>query len=389
MLLPAIFFIWNLKPVFDYSLKSSPIFATGATFALLTAACLFSILTSKTKPTVGKAWILLGIYFMYASVSAPLGHSETPIKDIINLSFNFLLFSTIYLRRKTLNTNAITIALSLTSPILLLCTILTGTSEDGRFGDIESFHPNVVSVQVSIAVIASISLMANRTKPIAALTLTVAGLLCLLLLKSKTSIAALILSITIYIIFRTNSSIKRRALYLIIFTIIAASSLYLTQSLYLEYLTGYTEKSDGKLLYTFTGRTLIWEATLSSENLSIIGNGINAFSSSGPQIAAIKLYSAHNEILNQYFNFGIIGVLFFLTFYSTALLQVRRLGACSNQGVAYSFCFVCLSYFLFRSTLEAPVYYFSLPTLIFSLFFADKKSSHHTKADQVRNTRPR
>src|SRR5690606_25409864 len=85
--------------------------------------------------------------------------------------------------------------------------------------------------------------------------------------------------------------------------------------LYYDYLAHYVFVLDGKPLFTLTGRTLIWQELIQGAYMNFFGNGLSAFDLRGPQPFPNIIYSAHNELLNQIFAFGLFGGIFIISCY--------------------------------------------------------------------------
>jgi O-antigen ligase len=70
---------------------------------------------------------------------------------------------------------------------------------------------------------------------------------------------------------------------------------------------------------------MIWHDTWAMIQQKLwIGYGLMSFRDIGPQIAAVRLVHAHNEWLQIWFSYGLIGLLLAVGFYLSFLYQASR-----------------------------------------------------------------
>ena len=119
----------------------------------------------------------------------------------------------------------------------------------------------------------------------------------------------------------------------IIFVILGTISLYLTYDYAIQHIEYYFyEAGGGRMWGTLSGRTMLWPATweMILEN-PILGHGLLSFRSQGPQIFFVTSNTAHNELLQQWFTLGILGVALTVLIYAT---HFGQLGVSTIRGKA-------------------------------------------------------
>ena len=76
---------------------------------------------------------------------------------------------------------------------------------------------------------------------------------------------------------------------------------------------------------TLTGRTLIWAVSLEyAIKKPILGNGFYSYRFVVPPFGTFEAQQAHDELLQQFFSFGAIGVLLTIALYWAFFRQIRR-----------------------------------------------------------------
>ncbi|CAI1766683.1 Lipid A core - O-antigen ligase and related enzymes [Serratia fonticola] len=384
-LITTYFFIWNIKPVFDFLFNFNPILGTALYTILLfliTTVLFFSVFGNNKR--IDFIWFFFFFFTFYIAVSALWGYSEEPLKDLSNIFVSFYMFTVLLISREYIyvGRKMIVEGLALSIVPLTIIMLIIGVDVDGRYGNIESFHPNVVSVYMAIAAFSASALLFGKYKRALNLCLISLSVFSLLMMKSKSTIGVLIISFALYFLIGMKIKLWKKIWYFLLFVLFISLFLYLAKDLYLPYLDEYSTLGDGKLVFTLTGRTLIWENIIFGGYLSFFGNGVNSFVYHGPQIAEITLHSAHNEFLNNSFNYGILGAFFYISFYLYVYRQVSKV---RSKGISEDymrfdslFCFMAFSYFFSRSFVEAPVYYFNLPLEILVIIMAMRRGNEST-----------
>jgi exopolysaccharide production protein ExoQ len=193
---------------------------------------------------------------------------------------------------------------------------LSPTMQDLRPGDDEYFSPNAIALICAFGVfIAQYLSRSQRSWNVAAVFLSIT----LLRTLSKTTIVAFIAGEALLLI--RDSAITRRKL----LAIVAASGLVVAAfwKLIEAYFEIYT--TTGNEAETLTGRVGIWNYTLeSSLEHPWIGHGFHSFRNVVPAFGVFEAWHAHNELLQLFYTYGIVGLLLFIAVYGSLYLQLRR-----------------------------------------------------------------
>jgi len=147
---------------------------------------------------------------------------------------------------------------------------------------------------------------------------------------SKTTIAAFIAGEALLLI--RDSAITRRKL----LAIVAAAGLVVAAfwRLIEAYFELYT--TTGNEAETLTGRVGIWNYTLESAlEHPWIGHGFHSFRNVVPAFGVFEAWHAHNELLQLFYTYGIVGLLLFIAVYGSLYLQLRRRASVSDKALFY------------------------------------------------------
>jgi O-antigen ligase len=171
---------------------------------------------------------------------------------------------------------------------------------------------------------------------------------------SKTTIVAFVIA-QVYLLFRDKSITRRTKLYVVAATAIVCA---LFSGLLVSYMDAYS--STGNSPETLTGRLSIW-AYISDEAITMpwIGHGFYSVWKVIPPFAGgeFEARHAHNEMLQQFYLFGVSGLVLLGGLYGS-LFRLSRKG----QSAALKTFFVTLLLFtIIRGFAEAEAYDFSLP----------------------------
>jgi len=203
---------------------------------------------------------------------------------------------------------------------------LSPTMQDLRPGDDEYFSPNAIALICAFGVfIAQYLGRSHRSWNVAAAFLSVT----LLRTLSKTTIAAFIAGEALLLL--RDSAITRRKL----LAIVAAAGLVVAAfwRLIEAYFEVYT--TTGNEAETLTGRVGIWDYTLeSSLEHPWIGHGFHSFRNVVPAFGVFEAWHAHNELLQLFYTYGIVGLLLFIAVYGSLYLQLRR-ASVSDKALFY------------------------------------------------------
>jgi exopolysaccharide production protein ExoQ len=199
------------------------------------------------------------------------------------------------------------------------------TMPDLRLGNEELFHPNFIAMICVFGTLMALHLAHQNTNwrwPAFWLTLT------LIRTISKTSIVAFLIAMTFYLFKETALTRATKVKIAIAGAVILAS----LSGLLAQYLDTYTEGADPS---TLTGRTILWA---SSWDLAIekplFGHGFYAYRFLIPPLGTFEAGHAHNELLQQFFALGALGVLVVIGMYGAMFMQVRRAPRSSLKTLA-------------------------------------------------------
>jgi oligosaccharide repeat unit polymerase len=180
---------------------------------------------------------------------------------------------------------------------------------------------------------------------------------------SKTTIIAFLLSQTFLLAVSRN--IPRRTKLLVSAGALVIVAVF--SGLLLSYVTDYA--STGSQAETLSGRLGIW-AIMLVEGLERpwFGHGFhsvwNVIPPYGPEHFEIR--HAHNELLQQFYAYGLAGVVLFFGIYTSFFLEIRRLA----RGPFRTFLLSFLMFILVRGIADTEVFDLSLPLWMIIVFSA-------------------
>jgi oligosaccharide repeat unit polymerase len=184
---------------------------------------------------------------------------------------------------------------------------------------------------------------------------------------SKTTIVAFLLSETILL--AASRNIPRRTKILV--TISAFLIVLLFSSLLISYVEDYatSDAAGYSEADSLSGRLGIW-ALMGSEAIERpwLGHGFHSVWNVIPPFGKdrFEIRHAHNELLQQFYAYGVVGVLLFFGIYVSFYRQIRRL----PRGTLRTFLFSFLVFILIRGLADTEVFDLSLPLWMIILFSA-------------------
>lgn len=194
---------------------------------------------------------------------------------------------------------------------------LSPTMQDLRPGDNDFFSPNAIGFTCAFGVFLTQYL--NRTVghwKFAAIFLSVTLLRSL----SKTTIIAFLISEALLLI-RDKSVSRKNKIALAIGAMLVFAAFW---GLIEAYYTVYT--NTGNEAETLTGRIGIWAFVLErSLERPWLGHGFHSFRNVIPPFGTFEAWHAHNELLQQFYAYGVVGVLLVAALYTSFYRQVKRL----------------------------------------------------------------
>jgi exopolysaccharide production protein ExoQ len=203
---------------------------------------------------------------------------------------------------------------------------LSPTMQDLRPGDDEYFSPNAIALICAFGVfIAQYLSRSHRSWNIAAVLLSIT----LLRTLSKTTIAAFIAGEALLLV-RDSAITRRKLLAIVVTSGLVVAAFWRLIAAYFEVYT-----TTGNEAETLTGRVGIWNYTLESAlEQPWIGHGFHSFRNVVPAFGVFEAWHAHNELLQLFYTYGIVGLLLFIAVYGSLYLQLRR-ASVSDKALFY------------------------------------------------------
>lgn len=194
---------------------------------------------------------------------------------------------------------------------------LSPTMQDLRLGDNDFFSPNAIGFTCAFGVFLAQYL--NRSEghwKVAAVFLSVT----LLRTLSKTTIIAFLVSETLLLVRDTSLNRKNKVALTIGTLLVFAAFWGLIEAYYIVYTNAGNEAE------TLTGRIGIWAFVLErSLERPLIGHGFHSFRNVIPAFGTFEAWHAHNELLQQFYAYGVAGVLLVGSLYASFYRQIKRL----------------------------------------------------------------
>ena len=233
--------------------------------------------------------------------------------------------------------------------IAFLAWILPSQS-DLRLGDEEYLGPNQIGYACAFAVFFAQYLMRRGDKRF----LIPALLLAVTLLRSlsKTTLIAFVAGQAL-LLFRDRSLSKKAKLY------ISASGVLIV-TVFWGLLTAYYDvyTHAGNQSETLTGRIGIW-AYILNEALQQpwIGHGFHSVWKVIPPFGPFEARHAHNELLQQFYAYGVVGVAILIALYWNVCREIRKI----SEGSLKTLFLAMLLFVLVRGLADTEVFDLSLP----------------------------
>jgi O-antigen ligase len=238
------------------------------------------------------------------------------------------------------------------SCVLAAIAWLLPAAEDLRLGDLDYFNTNQIGNLCALSIFAC-SFLANRNQG----RWRVASAVLLLTLIRSLSKSTLVAFIAAQIYrFLSDRSMGRRKK--ILLSVCAVGVVLAFWGLVEAYTAIYT--TAGNQTETLTGRTAIWAWTLNAAlNRPWFGNGIDAMWKVAPPFGGDLFEARHaeNELLQQFFAYGMAGVIMLAGVYGAFWRSVQRMCAGSERSILTSL----LIYVLVRGFAEAEPFDLLLP----------------------------
>jgi exopolysaccharide production protein ExoQ len=189
------------------------------------------------------------------------------------------------------------------------------STQDLRLGDEDFLHPNALGFLFSIAILLAAYLARKSTLwtwPALFLGATLIRTL------SKSAIIAFVAAFGFSLVRDSTLSRKIKTWIGIAAGLIIASLWGLLEAYLITYSQGIGPE-------TLTGRTLIWAVSLEyALKKPILGNGFYSYRFVVPPFGTFEAQQAHDELLQQFFSLGAVGVLLAIALYWLFFRQIRR-----------------------------------------------------------------
>lgn len=221
---------------------------------------------------------------------------------------------------------------------------------DLRLGDEELLGPNQIGYACAFAFFLAQYLIRQKerfwTIPAVFLALT------LLRSLSKTTIVAF-MAAQIFFLFRDRSISRQNKILLIGAAILVTAMFWgLLESYYVVY------ENEGNQAETLTGRVGIWGYFLEqSVEMPWIGHGFHSVWKVIPPFEEFEARHAHNELLQQFYAYGVAGVGMLIALYGSFYRQVRKLAV----GPQKTFFLGLLLFIVIRGFADTEAFDLSLP----------------------------
>jgi exopolysaccharide production protein ExoQ len=208
---------------------------------------------------------------------------------------------------------------------IALITWLSPTMPDLRPGNDDFFSPNAIALICAFGVFfAQYLSRSQRSWNFAAILLAIT----LLRTLSKTTIVAFAVA-EAFLLIRDRAISRRKLL-----AILASSGLVIAAfwNLIQAYFEVYT--TTGNEAETLTGRVGVWDYVYEqSLEKPWIGHGFHSFRNVVPAFGTFEPWHAHNELLQLFYTYGIVGLLLFIVVYGSLYLQLHRLPRSSHKAL--------------------------------------------------------
>ncbi|WP_158615525.1 O-antigen ligase [Acidipila sp. EB88] len=210
--------------------------------------------------------------------------------------------------------------------LIALCGWLMPTQYDLRLGDEDYFNSNSICNVCVFAVVFAQYLMRTRQARWGVATLFL--VLTILRSLSKSTITAFLVA-EIYLVLSDNAMSRRTKKWLTIGAIAAALIFW---GLFKAYYDFYT--TNGNQAETLTGRTAIWTfAAAGVLESPWIGHGFDSMWNVVPAFGTFEARHAENELLEQLYSYGAVGLLVLCGVYGALFRNIRRMGSPASRVI--------------------------------------------------------
>ncbi len=259
---------------------------------------------------------------------------------------------------------------------------LLPAQSDLRLGDEELLGPNAIGYLCAFALFFAQFLAREKDGKWGTTSLLLG--VTLLRSLSKTTIIAFLAG-EAFLLLRDKSMSRRTKVLLILG---AAAMVASFSGLLSSYYDIYTNA--GNQAETLTGRLGLWTYFLAEAvQQPWIGHGFHSVWKVVPPFGADQFEArhAHNELLQQFYAYGVVGVFMFAGIYGSLWLQLRKLSARPRK----TFFFAFLLFVLVRGLADTDAFDLSLPLwsiILISMLASHEGANGHSMATVPTPTRP-
>jgi exopolysaccharide production protein ExoQ len=231
---------------------------------------------------------------------------------------------------------------------------LMPAQSDLRLGDEELLGANQIGYLCGFAFFFAQYLMREGKERLGVPALLLA--VTLLRTLSKTTIAAFLVAEG-FLLIRDKSISRKSRIMILLATAVVVAALW---GLLTSYFEIYTNAGTGNQSETLTGRLGIWAYILAEAvQQPWIGHGFDSVWKVIPPFGADQFEAAHahNELIQQFYAYGLVGVGLFAAYYASLYRHIRRLA----RGPFRTFCSAFLLFVLVRGFADTERFDLSLP----------------------------
>jgi exopolysaccharide production protein ExoQ len=208
---------------------------------------------------------------------------------------------------------------------IALITWLSPTMPDLRPGNDDFFSPNAIALICAFGVFFAQFLSRSAQSWNWAATLLAITLLRTL---SKTTIVAFVVG-EAFLLTRDRAISRRKLLVILLSSGLVIAAFWRLIQAYFEVYT-----TTGNEAETLTGRVGIWDYVYEqSWEKPWIGHGFHSFRNVVPAFGVFEPWHAHNELLQLFYSYGMVGLVLFVVVYGSLYLQLHRMPRSSHKAL--------------------------------------------------------
>ena len=352
--------------------QRAPVVGTVIVVVLTLMIALFaSTLPKDSDPELPDAWKWIKIYLLLSVISLCWTSGDKTSAAgylLITLAETYTVWRLLWCKDRTgiLHDSMRGLAYGALFIGLLALTAI-GQAEGSRIGNDDFLHPNMVGYSISLGLFASVWLWrATFYKRWAAVSTICFAML--LRSFSKTSIVASCFALAIYFIFFLKVRFRTKVAIALSASIVVLVLLPLLLTYFDEFVDDPNTGEQNVL--TVSGRTFLWAILVSEyQKKPILGWGFYSVKAFTPDEWDVNALQAHNEILQQLFTLGLVGLgVSSVVYFKTARHFLR-----SRNW----FAIMVLLFFVVRGVAEADFYGLGMPVPMILLLLPPESDPMH------------